>query len=65
MSQSPPAAPSRTLLQRIGETALDLTWIGGAGLVSYGADQAWRPGGFIVAGVFVLFATWRLGKSIA
>ncbi len=36
------------------EASRDLMVLGGAACVSYGAWLAWRPAGFIVAGLFLL-----------
>jgi hypothetical protein len=42
---------------------VDLAFIGGAGLVTAGAALVYRPAGFIVAGLFLLAASWLLARK--
>jgi hypothetical protein len=44
---------------------LDLVGVAGAVLLAYGAWLAYRPAGFLVAGVLLLAVSWRLAMPPA
>jgi hypothetical protein len=59
------AIPSRTsrVVTEIPTLATDAIWLGGAGLISYGAWLIYRPAGFIVAGVLMIGAATLLSAT--
>jgi hypothetical protein len=38
--------------------------LGGAGAVTYGAAQVYRPAGWLVGGLLAVVLGWRLGRSV-
>ena len=47
----------RSLGSRLGALLEDLTLIGGATLIAYGAWGIYRPAGFITAGILMIFGS--------
>jgi hypothetical protein len=42
---------------------VDLAFLGGAGLITYGVGLIHRPAAFIVAGGFLLLGAWLLARK--
>jgi hypothetical protein len=55
----------RGLGARVADFLPDLAALGGAALITYGADLVYRPASFIVAGVFLLCGAWQYAKKAA